>query len=328
MKNRALFVSISGLLLLATQAFAARPETTTAIDPPGALVTAASGINAEGFIVGWYCLQTPCNAAHFRGFLRDPDGVFHDIIVPITDEHPAIGTQARYISPQGVVVGDYLTLEDGATLGKPRFRGFACVASTCSGPNAQFTYFDAPDQTADSQPVYDNPSFAHSIIPRAINAHGDLVGCIHDRDQAGSMHGFLLHDGSFTRLSDSMTMNNGVNAEGDIVGLDGSSTTAYLIHKSGDVQRLGDANADAVNAWDINAKGEIVGQAFANNFTVGHAFLRSKGGQYRFIDPNGSLSAAAFGISSSGNVVGQYRDSNNNCTVVACVHGFLLQRGD
>ena len=328
MKNRALFVSISGLLLLATQAFAARSETTTAIDPPGALVTAASGINADGFIVGWYCLQTPCNAAHFRGFLRNADGTFQDIIVPNEPGHPAIGTQARYISPQGVVIGDYLTLEDGAIVGKPRFRGFACVASTCSGPNAQFTYFDAPDQTADGQPVYDNPSFAHSIIPRAINAQGDLVGCIHDRDQAGSMHGFLLHDGSFTRLSDSMTMNNGVNAEGDIVGLDGSSTTAYLIHKSGDVQRLGDANADAINAWDINSKGEIVGQAFTNNFAVGHAFLRGKDGQYGFIDPNGSLSAAAFGISSSGNVVGQYRDSNNNCTVVACVHGFLLQRAD
>jgi hypothetical protein len=292
------------------------------------LVTAASGINADGFIVGWYCLQLPCNAAHFRGFLRKPDGTFQDIVVPNESGHPAIGTQARYISPQGVVIGDYLTLEDGAILSKPRFRGFACVASTCSGPDAQFTYFDAPDQTAAGQPVYDNPSFAHSIIPRAINARGDLVGCIHDRDQAGSMHGFLLHDGSFTRLTDSMTMNNGVNAEGDIVGLDGSSTTAYLIHKSGDVQRLGDANADAINAWDINAKGEIVGQAFTNNFAVGHAFLRSKDGQYRFIDPNGSLSAAAFGISSSGNVVGQYRDSNNNCTVVACLHGFLLQRGD
>jgi len=321
MKNKALFVSIFELLLLAIQAFAGRPETTTTIDPQGAVVTAASGINADGFIVGWYCLHTPCNAATFRGFLRNPDGTFQDIILPNEPSHPAIGTQARYISPQGVVVGDYFTLENGATLSKPRFRGFACVASTCSGPDAQFTYFDAPDQTADGQPVYDNPSFAHSIIPRAINAHGDLVGCIHDRDQTNSMHGFLLHDGSFTRLSDGMTMNNGVNAEGDIVGLDGSSTTAYLIHKSGDVERLADASADAINAWDINAKGEIVGQAFTNSFTVGHAFLRSKDGQYRFIDPAGSLSATAFGISSGGNVVGQYRDSNG-------VHGFLFQRGD
>jgi hypothetical protein len=321
MKNRALFVSIFGLLLLAVEAFAARPEITSTIDPPGALVTAGSGINADGFVVGWYCLHTPCNAATFRGFLRNPDGSFQDVIVPNEGGHPAIGTQARYISPQGVIVGDYLTLEDGATIAKPRFRGFACLASNCSGPNAQFTYFDAPDQTADGQPVYDNPSFAHSIIPRAINATGDLVGCIHDRDQAGSMHGFLLHDGSFTRLSDSMTMNNGVNAEGDIVGLDGSSTTAYLIHKSGDVERLADTNADAINAWDINSKGEIVGQAITNNFTVGHAFLRSKDGQYRIIDPSGSVSATAFGISSSGNVVGQYRD-------VSGTHGFLVQRGD
>src|SRR5437660_9897078 len=113
MNNSALFVSISGLLLLATQVFAARPETTTTIDPPGALVTAASSINADGFIVGWYCLQAPCNAAKFRGFLRNPDGTFQDVIVPNEAGHPAIGTQARYISPQGVVIADDLTLEAG-----------------------------------------------------------------------------------------------------------------------------------------------------------------------------------------------------------------------
>src|SRR5256885_6489253 len=215
-----------GLLLAAmtAQSWAARPETITTINVTGAVVTVASGINADGFIVGWYCLQTPCNAAHFRGFLRSPSGVIQDIVVPTTEKHPAIGTQARYVSPQGVVIGDYTTLENGATTGNPRFRGFAWF-------EGNFTYFDAPDESSNGQPVYDNPSFAHSIIPRAINANGDLVGCIHDRDQMGSMHGFLFHDATFSRLSDGITMNNGVNAEGEIVGLDGSSTTAYHIDK-------------------------------------------------------------------------------------------------
>ena len=147
------------------------------------------------------------------------------------------------------------------------------------------------------------------------------------------MHAFLLSGGAFTKDPAGMTMNNGVNAEGEIVGLDNSSTTAYHIDKFGIVERFSfrdpvtDADADATNAWDINSKGEIVGQAFTNGGTVSHAFLRSRALDYRFIDPTGALSSTAFGISSNGNVVGQYRDSFSNCSVKACVHGFLLQRG-
>ncbi len=322
------------LTIMATPAWAGRPETFKQIDfqkhGQTAVVTVASSINGDGFVVGWYCMQLPCNAASFRGFLRDPDGRFHDIVVPTTDQPGAIGTQARYISPQGVVIGAYLTLEDGATLGNPRFRGFACAASSCSDPNARFTYFDAPEQDAYGNPVYDHSGsmVPHSIIPRAINANGDLVGCIHDIDQMDSMHGFLLRDRAFTRLANGMTMNNGINAEGEIVGLDNSNTTAYRIDKSGNVERLAFPGADDTLAWDINSNGEIVGQAFTNGFTVAHAFLRSKDGDYRFIDPTGALSAVAFGIASNGNVVGQYRDSVTNCSTTACVHGFLLQRGD
>src|SRR5690348_2639037 len=62
-------------------AWAARPETTIKLDVPGAVVTTASGINGDGAIVGWYCLQA-CNPTRFRGFIRDPEGVFHDIVVP------------------------------------------------------------------------------------------------------------------------------------------------------------------------------------------------------------------------------------------------------
>jgi hypothetical protein len=138
-----------------------------------------------------------------------------------------------------------------------------------------------------------------------------------------SMHGVLLHGRSFTRLADGMTMNNGINAECNIVGLDNSSTTAYRIDKFGNIDRLvfqsSDGTiADDTLAWDINAEGEIDGQAFTG--AVGHAFLRSKEGDYRFIDPIGALSAVAFGISGNGDVVGQFRDPSGT-------HGFLFQRG-
>src|SRR5690348_6491491 len=63
MKNRALFVSTFGLSLLSGQLWAGRPEAFSKIDAPGAVVTVASGINNDGYIAGWYCIQTPCSVS-------------------------------------------------------------------------------------------------------------------------------------------------------------------------------------------------------------------------------------------------------------------------
>lgn len=279
-----------------------------------AVVTTASGINGDGVVVGWYCFQTPCNAVNTRGFLLKGN-TFQQIDVPTSDQPAVIGTQPRYISPQGVVIGAYFTFENGATLANPRFRGFAWF-------NGQFTYFDAPDW------MYDNPSAPHSIIPRGVNASGDVVGCIHDKNQSDSMHGFVLRKGVFTRNPDEMTMNNGINAQGEVVGLDNSST-GYHIDRFGNLERLmlPDAQTgDFVNAWDINTMGEIVGQAFTDGGTVGHAFLRTEQGDYQFVDPDGALGAVAFGINNAGTIVGQFRDSFTNCSVNACLHGFVRLR--
>src|SRR5215813_4686260 len=301
-------------LILAIPARAGRPEVTTKIDVPGAVVTVASGINPDGTIVGWYCLSLPCNAVHTRGFLLDGSG-FHYIDVPNTADHPALGTQPRYISPQGVVIGAYFselfTQPDGIVA--PRFRGFAWYQGT-------FTDLDAPDLTAEGEPVYDNPSWPHSIIPRAINAKGEIVGCIHDKDQMDSMHGFRFSDGKFTRLTSGSTMNNGITESGDIVGLDFMNLDGYHIDKFGNVETLTMPGAQETYAWDINEGGEIVGIAWTDNDTVQHAFFRSKKGDYRLIDPDGSLAAAAFAINSNGDVVGNYRDipaSNRICRTTA-----------
>jgi hypothetical protein len=193
-------------LFTTVPSLAGQTGTTTKIDVPGAVVTTASGINPDGAIVGWYCLKLPCNALNTHGFLLS-GGVFTYINVPNTPDKPSLGTQPRYISPQGVVIGAYFSelfkQDDGTTV--PRYRGFAWY-------NDSFVYFDAPDS------IYDNPNWPHSIIPRAINAKGQIVGCIHDKNTMDSMHGFVLSDGNFSKLSDGMTMNNGITAAGEIVG--------------------------------------------------------------------------------------------------------------
>ncbi|MFL6436120.1 MAG: hypothetical protein ACJ71Q_00955 [Terriglobales bacterium] len=341
----ALFVS-PVLFFAPTRAYASadRPATFTKIDVDGALTTVASGINNDGYIVGWYCLQTPCNGAgtaanpateanpRTRGFVRNPDGSFtfldaNDCTPTRTDCHHAIGTQPRYISPQGVVIGAYFTMENGATFTNPRFRGFAWFAG-------QFTYFDVPPDQVDT--IYDNPAdeVPHSIIPRAINANGVIVGCIHDKDQMGTMHGFRLQDGKFTRLAEGMTMNNGVNTQGDIVGLDPMNLTGYHLGSDLNVlERIYFPGTDETDAWGINAQGEIVGQAFTNSFNIGHAFLRNKQGAYNFIDPPGTCASNgcasnAFAVAENGSIVGNYRDSLASCSTKACVHGYLRERGN
>lgn len=307
-----LAAGFTALFLSALPASANQPQTST-IDVKGAVVTVASGINADGAIVGWYCLELPCNSAHTRGFLRDKNGMFTDINVPNSSEHPATGTQPRYISPQGVVIGAYFTLENGATVKQPRFRGFAWYQN-------QFMYFDAPDLTSDGQPVYDNPSFAHSIIPRGINAEGQIVGCIHDKDQMGSMHGFLLsaETGAFSRLTGGMTMNNGITESGETVGTDFGMGTGYHILKSGLVETISVPDSLVTQVWDINSRGEIVGTTLVGG--VQHGFVRSKRGNYTFVDPDGALATTVFGMNSEGDVVGNFLDANG------AVHGFLLGR--
>jgi hypothetical protein len=330
---------VIALLISAIPASASQPQV---IDFPGALQTTASGINATGTIVGWYCpAKHSCNALNLRGFLL-ANGAFCYIDVPNSPEHPAVATQPRYISPQGVVIGTYATLEGRRALdGSPRFRGFAWYSGPESNCQGTFTYFDAPDTNADGELVYDtdrntddNPKFAHSIIPRAINAEGHIVGCVHDKDQGDSMHGFVLSSetGVISTLAGGMTMNNGITESGEVVGNDFDMSTGYHISKSGDVETLSMtgimAGSPALQAWDINSRGEIVGTAVVDG--VQRAFVRSKRGDYSLVGPDDALAATAFSINANGSIVGNYRDiaaSNPVCGTSACVHGFLVQRG-
>src|SRR5205809_1337342 len=92
---RTAFVLLALLSAIST-ARGNRPETTTKIDVPGAVVTVASGINGDGAIVGWYCLK-PCTAARFHGFMLKDD-VWTYIDVPNSSDHPAIGTQPYIVA--------------------------------------------------------------------------------------------------------------------------------------------------------------------------------------------------------------------------------------
>src|SRR5205809_6306975 len=63
---RRAFVLLALLSAIST-ARGSRPETTTKIDVPGAVVTVASGINGDGASVGWHCLLQPRTASPIHG---------------------------------------------------------------------------------------------------------------------------------------------------------------------------------------------------------------------------------------------------------------------
>jgi len=253
-------------------------------------------------------------AAGTHGFLLQ-DGVYTRIDVP-ADGRTA--TNARGIGEQGIIVGHY------AVAGVQH--GFAYFLGRYIYP------VDAPAE------LFDNPdSPARHTLPVRISSRGDIVGCIHEDNLAmTTMHGFLLHRGTFTALStphysgdttsrDPDTMNNGVAAAGEIVGFYFSSGVSYIANRRNAIATTFTFEGGFFTlAWDVNAKGEIVGVRGDNAAnTVGvpvnaRGFLRTKDGHYLTLEVQGASNTQVFDINDRRFIVGQYTD-------VTGTHGFVYR---
>src|SRR6266852_8190906 len=79
---------------------AAKSYTFTRLDVPGAFQTVASGINADGVIVGWYFQGTGCPSAPcvVKGFIFN-DGVLTTVVYHNAALTDAILTQLRGVGP-------------------------------------------------------------------------------------------------------------------------------------------------------------------------------------------------------------------------------------
>lgn len=230
-------------------------------------------------------------------------------------------TVARGISDQGTIVGQYNVA--GVT------HGFAYADGSYVYP------IDVPAEH------FDNPSAAarHTLAVR-ISPQGDIVGCFHEGNQTmTTMHGWLLRNGKFTVLStphsagdtssrDPDTMNNGIAPTGEIVGFYLSSGVSYIADKNGIVTTFTFEGDLFTSAWDINARGDIVGVRGDNPAnTVGSAvnprgFLRTRDGEYLTLEVLGASNTQVIGINARRDIVGLYTDSTGT-------HGFVyrLERG-
>lgn len=260
----------------------------TTFDVPGAVVTAAQGINARGDIVGSYVDA----GRHRHGFLMR-DGDFTTIDFP-----DAASTDARGIGPGGDIVGGYqLPGEPGVNI-----HGYRLTK------HGTFVTVDYPGHT--------------NTIPQRILPDGTILGCRHDENTMDTMRGVVMASSGNQELDVMASMNNGATPDGRrITGLYtpmGKPTAGYVV-EDGVFTPFRVVTDKLTAAWDMNPAGEIAG-VYADAANRVHGFVRS-GDEYVTLDVPGANATRAFGINARGDVVGSYVTPDNK------VHGFLATPG-
>jgi uncharacterized membrane protein len=234
------------------------------VDVPGANFTAASGINAQGDITGWYTLPgSPVrhgfvlNAGELVPFFFDPPG--------------SVFTQAVGINERGDIVGRYCAIAPCSMLGSGggSFRGFLLH-------DGVFTNIDVPD-------AIETSAFK-------INARDQIVGGFQTADLKEKI--FLLSHGEFTAFAppggQPVSLDQGgINERGDIVGaycnaaipcgIVLTGTHGFLLRGGEfttiDITGIVGVTVTATSAAGINGRGEIVGSY--SDGTHFHGFVLS-----------------------------------------------------
>jgi hypothetical protein len=174
------------------------------------------------------------------------------------------------------------------------FAGLMTMASTASGQ--EFISIDVPGA-------------ANGTYPFGVNGRGQVVGYYYI--DPFTAHGFLRDtDGSLVTIdlpgATRGTLPAAINARGDIAGsfYDAVGGHAFIRTSGGDVTAFDVPGARHTFAWDLNAKGDVVGYWFDNVFTL-HGFLRRADGSLSTIDAPGAYGTQLFGINADGFIVGR-----------------------
>jgi uncharacterized membrane protein len=171
---------------------------------------------------------------------------------------------------------------------------------------------------------YDPQYFVHGFIYRAgkytavnfpgavmtevlgINDYSDIVGT-YQTPGILNFHGFLLHNGVFTKINDPSakigTMAFGINKQGTIVGT--FDNDQGFVYQNGSYRTLdapqlaGEAHQTQLNG--INNLGAIVGQVFTGGIWRGFWIANN---QIHYVEAAGSVDSQANGINGHGDIAG------------------------
>lgn len=260
----------------------------TTIDFPGSVLTNVQGVNAQGDIVGLYT----DTSGRTHGFLRSGEQ-YRSIDFP-----GAESTQARGIGPAGDIVGNYLRQnESGATFS----HGYLMTR------RGGFFTLDYAGHL--------------NTIPQRLLPDGTILGCYHDTDTMGTMHGMSIARRGFNALAEPASMHNGATPDRQlVVGLftdmmDGRGK-GYIIDR-GRFSPLEVPGSSSTALWDINPSKVMVG-VYTDTAGVVHGF-QYDGQVFGRVDVAGARVTRVFGINAGGDMVGAFVDAAGR------THGFLAQ---
>jgi probable HAF family extracellular repeat protein len=247
----------------------------TTIDVPGASVTDAFGINANGQIVG----ATTDSLSQEQGFIYS-NGAFTLLNAP-----GASDTSARGINASGVAAGYFIDATGShgfvysaglfTTVDAPGSTGTAVLGINDAG-EVVGTFFDLNGDThafvksGSSFTIYSSFPQATSPNFRGINNAGEIVGFYQDAQQ--NFHGFSYDAGVFTSFDapgGAPTFALGINDLGEIVGFSGHHG---FLDSAGNFLSI-DKPGSTLQAAGINDQGQIVGTLFDLTDATTHGFV-------------------------------------------------------
>src|SRR5262249_14128948 len=128
------------------------------------------------------------------------------------------------------------------------------------------------------------------------------------------------HSPNDTTSRDPDTMNNGISATGEIVGIYLTMGLSYTADEGGILTTFAVDDFYSTHAYGVNARGDVVGFFGTNPMGAQpvspRGFLRTKKGNYQGYVIQGASVTQIWGINDSGDIVGQYTDGTGT-------HGFV-----
>jgi hypothetical protein len=308
MRKKALFVLLSGTLMVLALPLFAEQYTFVAIDvfcPTTAVVaacpaglapgqvaaqTSARGINARGDIVGVYVAGGTQHGFLFR------DRHYTSLDFPVRGVRATI---ANGINPRGEIVGQYTAPLHDANNPPAEDSPLYCPSAADPACIKGFHYWRGEFSTLMFPTTVDENGQQHKhpgAIAQRITPDGDIYGCVHDHDLGPSMHGAAwTSSGTLSLLSNGgqlsgpmavpMSMNNGATPGNykTVVGfyMDMLNQQHGYLVRGGMLEPYDPTPTTAVTAiWDINPSEHFVG-TFRDTSelpTKRHAFVQPLNG--------------------------------------------------
>ena len=283
-----LLATTAGILLTvlasehAGQLAAQGPELLTPIAYPGAIETAAYGVNSRGEIVGSWG-PPPLFGGPYRGY-RFAHGKYE--LLDLSQQTGYANTWPRGLNGRGDIVG-YISTSSG--IGD---RGF--ILRTRSSRN----WLE----------LVDHPGASGTRLS-GVNDVGEIVGEF--TDASGERVGFLLVDGVFTELHRpevDQAIPYAITNDGRIVGF---SDTAHggsgFLMDGGVYITVSYPGAESTKLRGINARGDIVGE-YVGQDGWAHGFVLRDCAFMPYDHPAAIGGSVVSGINDAGVVIGMYTE--------------------